>query len=95
MHTASYDGSTTGLEAGSFLFLELGTANEEYVKVLAVDPANQTFDAVLTKNHVAGAQIRPCIWRTPVLKEGNDVAFDIKAVASPNAGADLTVVIQT
>ena len=27
--------------------------------------------------------------------EGNDLAFDIKAVASPNAASDLTVVIQT
>jgi hypothetical protein len=27
--------------------------------------------------------------------EGNDLAFDIKAVASPNAGSDLTVVVQT
>jgi len=30
-----------------------------------------------------------------VLIEGNDLAFDIKAVASPNAGSDLTVVVQT
>jgi hypothetical protein len=30
-----------------------------------------------------------------VLLEGNDLAFDIKAVASPNPGTDLTVVVQT
>ena len=33
--------------------------------------------------------------RPPILLEGNDLAFDIKAVASPNPGSDLTVVIQT
>jgi hypothetical protein len=27
-----------------------------------------------------------------VLFEGNDLTFDIKAVASPNAGSDLTVI---
>ena len=60
-----------------------------------MDPNNQTFDAIVTKNHSDGARIRPCIWPTPILYEGNDLAFDIKAVASPNPGSDLTVVIQT
>ena len=64
------------------------------MKVLAVDPENQTFDAVVTKDHPACA-IRPCIWPTPILLEGNDLAFDIKVVGSPNSGSDLTVVIQT
>ena len=41
------------------------------------------------------SSIRPSIWPTAVLVEGNDLAFDIKAVASPDAGSDLTVVIQT
>src|SRR5262249_40003967 len=56
--------------------------------------SNQTFDAVVAKDHPAWA-IRPCVWPTPILNEGYDLAFDIKAVASPNPGADLTVVIQT
>jgi hypothetical protein len=92
--TASYDASTTGLEVGRFVFLEFGTENEECVEVLAVDPEAQTFDAVVTKDHPA-CSIRPCIWPTPILHEGNDLTFDIKAVASPNPGSDLTVVIQT
>jgi len=92
--TASYDASTTGLEVGRFVFFDLGGATEECVQVLAVDPANQTFDAVITRDHPACA-IRPCIWPTPILNEGYDLAFDIKAVASPDPGADLTVVIQT
>jgi hypothetical protein len=92
--TASYDAPITGLEVGRFVFLEFGTENEECVEVLAVDPEAQTFDAVVTKAHPACA-IRPCIWPTPILQEGNDLTFDIKAVASPNPGSDLTVVIQT
>jgi len=92
--TASYDASTTGLEVGRFVFFDLGGATEECVEVLAVDAANQTFDAVVTRDHPACA-IRPCIWPTPILNEGNDLAFDIKTVASPNPGSDLTVVIQT
>lgn len=92
--TASYDASTTGVEVGRFVFLEFGTENEECVEVLAVDPEAQTFDAVVTKDHPA-CSIRPCIWPTAILHEGNDLTFDIKAVASPNSGSDLTVVIQT
>ena len=47
--TASYDGSTTGLEVGRFVFFDLDGATEECVEVLAVDPEAQTFDAVVTK----------------------------------------------
>ena len=93
--TASYDASTNGLVAGDFVFLEFGLANEEHVNVISVDAVNQTFTAIVTENHPAGSQIRPCIWPTPILYEGNDLAFDIKAVATPNPGLDLTVVIQT
>ena len=93
--TASYDASTSGLVPGDFVFLEFGLANEEHVNVISVDTVNQTFTAIVTKNHPAGSSIRPSIWPTAVLLEGNDLAFDIKAVASPNAGSDLTVVIQT
>jgi hypothetical protein len=63
--------------------------------VISVDAVNQTFTATVTKSHPARSSIRPPIWPTAVLLEGNDQAFDIKAVASPNAGSDLTVVIQT
>lgn len=92
--TASYDASTTGLDVGRFVFIDPGGATEETVEVLSVDPENQTFDAVVTKDHPACA-IRPCVWPTPVLNEGYDLAFDIKSVGAPDPGGDLTVVIQT
>ena len=63
--------------------------------MLAADPENQTFDAVFTKAHSTGATVRPTIWPTPILNEGDSLAFDILAVASPDPGSDLTVVIQT
>ena len=50
--------------------------------------------AIVTKDHPMCA-IRPCIWPTPIMMEGNVLAFDIKTGASPNPGSDLTVVIQT
>ncbi len=95
IQTASYGASRLGLAAGQFVFLDPGGANEEYVKVITADPDNQTFDAVVTKDHADGERIRPTIWPTPTLNEGADLAFDILAVASPYAGSDLTVVIQT
>ncbi len=73
----------------------LGKADEEYVQVLAADPDNQTFDAIFTKDHPMGATVRPTIWPTAILNEGDSLAFDILAVASPDPGADLTVVVQT
>jgi hypothetical protein len=54
-----------------------------------------TFDAIFTKDHVAGESVRPTIWPTPILREGDDLAFDILSVASPDPGSDLTVAIQT
>ncbi|MBZ5596020.1 MAG: hypothetical protein LAP39_27575 [Acidobacteriia bacterium] len=93
--TASYDGSTSGLVPGDFVFLEFGLTNEEHVNVISVDTVNQTFTAIVTRDHPAGSSIRPSIWPTAVLLEGNDLAFDIKVVASPDPGSDLTVVIQT
>ncbi len=93
--TASYDGSTSGLVPGDFVFLEFGLANEEHVNVISVDTVNQTFTAIVTMDRPVGSTIRPPIWPTAVLLEGNDLALDIKAVASPNPGSDLTVVIQT
>jgi len=65
------------------------------VKVISVDPDTQTFDAIVTKDHADGERIRPTIWPTPTLNEGDDLAFDILSVASPDSGSDLTVVIQT
>jgi len=44
---------------------------------------------------IIGESIRPAIWPTPIMNEGDDLAFDILAVASPDSGSDLTVVIQT
>ena len=48
----------------------------------------------MIKDHPVGTRIRPTIWPTPILNEGDDVAFDILAVASPEPGSDFTVVIQ-
>jgi hypothetical protein len=92
---ASYGANRLGLEAGMFIFIDLGSPNEEYVKVINADPENQTFDAIVTQNHDDGERIRPAIWPTPVLNEGDDLAFDLLAVASPDPGSDVTVVIQT
>ena len=60
-----------------------------------VEPSGITLPAGATEHPLAGERIRPTIWPTPVLNEGDDLAFDILAVASPDPGADLTVVIQT
>jgi hypothetical protein len=95
IQTASYGANRLGLAAGQFLFLDPGGANEEYVKVISADPDNQTFDAIVTKDHADGERIRPTIWPTPTLLEGDDLAFDILSVASPNSGSDLTIVVQT
>ena len=65
------------------------------MKGITTDPDNQTFDAIVTRNHADGERIRPTIWPTPVLNEGDGLAFDILGVASPDPGSDLTVVIQT
>jgi len=51
------------------LFLDPGGANEEYVKVISADPDNQTFDAIVTKDHTDGERIRPAIWPTPMVVE--------------------------
>jgi hypothetical protein len=92
---ASYGANRLGIDVGEFVHVGPGTANEEYVQVVAADPDNQTFDAIFTKDHVAGERVRPTIWPTPFLIEGDDLAFDILSVASPDPGGDLTVVIQT
>ncbi|MGH9720312.1 MAG: hypothetical protein ACRD8O_08870 [Bryobacteraceae bacterium] len=75
--------------------MEPGAANEEYVQVVAADPDNQTFDAIFTRDHAAGERVRPTIWPTPILREGDALAFDILSVASPDSGSDLSVVVQT
>ena len=95
VYTTSYGANLLGLKAGKFVFIDLGGPDEEYVRVITVDPDSQTFDAIVTKDHAAGERIRPTIWPTPILNEGDDLAFDILAVASPEPGSDLTVVIQT
>ncbi len=93
--TASYDGTTTGLVEFDFVFFDFGAPNEEYVYIQSLDPPNQTFTAVVRKDHPAGAKLRPAVWPTPVLRKGYNLSFDIRPVASPNPGSDLTVVIQT
>jgi len=95
LQTASYGANRLGLVAGGFVFLDPGGANEEYVRVISADPENQSFDAIVTRDHAAGERIRPTIWPTPVLCEGDDLAFDLLGVASPDPGSDLTVVLQT
>jgi len=95
VHTASYGANRLGFDVGEFVHVDLGGANEEYVRVLAADPDAQTFTAIFTKDHAIGERVRPTIWPTPILNEGDDLAFDILGVASPDAGSDLTVVIQT
>jgi hypothetical protein len=95
VQTASYGANRLGFDVGEFVHVNLAGANEEYVLVTAADPENQTFTAVFTKNHADGESVRPTIWPTPILNEGDDLAFDVLAVASPDPGSDLTVVIQT
>jgi hypothetical protein len=86
---------TGGYASSSFGFLEPGGAKEERVLAVSVDPENQSFQAIVLTDHAAGERIRPAIRPTPVLDEGDDLAFDIMAAASPDPGSDLTVVIQT
>ncbi|MGE5486340.1 MAG: hypothetical protein ACM3ZB_00795, partial [bacterium] len=93
--TASYGANRLGFDVGEFVHIDLGGPNEEYVRVIAADSNNQTFTAVFSKDHALGERVRPTIWPTPILNEGDDLAFDILSVASPDAGSDLTVVIQT
>ncbi len=84
-----------GIDVGEFLHVNLGAADEEYVQVTAWNSAAQTFTAIFSKNHLIGAAVRPTVWPTAVLNEGDSLAFDILAVASPDPGSDLMVVIQT
>jgi hypothetical protein len=95
VQTASYGANRLGFDVGEFVHVNLGKADEEYVQVLAADQDAQTFTAIFTKSHSTGATVRPTIWPTPILNEGDSLAFDILAVANPDPGSDLTVVIQT
>ena len=95
VNTASYGANRLGFDVGEFIHINLGKADEEYVQVLAADQDAQTFTAVFTNNHPLGATVRPTIWPTTILNEGDSLAFDILAVANPDPGSDMTVVIQT
>jgi hypothetical protein len=95
VQTASYGANRLGLEAREYVFIDLGGPDEECVKVISVDPDNQSISAIVTRDHAAGERVRPTIWPMPVLHEGDDLGFDILGVASTNPGSDLTVVIQT
>jgi len=88
VNTASYGANHMSFDVGEFVHVNLG-------EVLATDPDAQTFNAVFTNDHGIGATVRPTIWPTQILYEGDTLAFDILAVASPDPGSDLTVVIQT
>jgi len=94
-NTASYGANRLGFDVGEFVHINLGKADEEYVQVLGADPDNQTFTTIFSKDHAMGATVRPTIWPTPILNEGDSLAFDILGVSSPDPGSDLTVVIQT
>ncbi len=93
VQTASYGANRLGFDVGEFVHVNLGKTDEEYVQVLAADQDAQTFTAVFTKSHSTGATVRPT--SHPILNEGDSLAFDILAVANPDPGSDLTVVIQT
>jgi hypothetical protein len=93
--SASYGANRLGFDLGEFVHVSLGKGDEEYIPVLAADQDSQTFIAVFTKDHSTGAAVRPTIWPTPILNEGDSLAFDILAVASPNPGGDLTVGLPT
>ncbi len=95
VRTASYGADPLGIDVGEFVYINLGQADKEYVQVLAAGPENQTFDAIFTRNHPVGATVRPTIRPTAILNQGDSLAFDIPAVASPDPGNDLTVMIQT
>jgi len=95
VNIASYGANRIGINVGEFVHINLGKADEEYVQILAADPEHQTFDAIFTKDHIGGARVRPTIWPTPVLSEGESLSFDVVAGGGPGTAADLTVVIQT
>ncbi len=57
------------------------------MRVLAPDPDNQTSTAIFAKDHSVGATVRPTIWPTPILNEGDSRAFAVLAVASPDPAA--------
>jgi hypothetical protein len=95
LRTVSCGANRLGLADGGFVFLDPGGANEEYVRVISADPENQSFQAIVTKDHAAGERIRPTMWPALVLHEGDHLAFGILAVTPPDPGSDLTVLIQT
>lgn len=83
------------LRPGMWIHLGLGTEHEEYVRVTGTDPPNMQFTAIVQRDHPAETYIHPTIWPPPVLHEGDDLSYDIYRVPSPDAGSDLTVVVQT
>jgi hypothetical protein len=93
--TSSYGADQLGLEQWSAIHIDPGGPNEEYTYVHSADPLAQTTTAIFRRNHAAGDRIRPTVWPPRILEEGDDLAFDILAVATPDPGPDRTVVIQT
>ncbi len=84
VNTASYGANRLGFDVDEFVHISLGQADEEYVQVLAADQNAQTFDAIFTKNHSIGATVRPTIWPTPILNEGDSLAFDNQRAPKSN-----------
>ena len=54
--------------------------------MLAVDPHNQTFGSIVTANHLLGESNGPAISPISIMHEGDKLAFDNVAVASPDPG---------
>ena len=95
VNTASYGANRLGFDVGEFVHINLGKPTRSTSRCSPPTRTTQTFDAIFTKNHSIGATVRPTIWPTAILNEGDSLAFDILAVANPDPGSDLTVVIQT
>ena len=76
-----------GFDVGEFVHINLGDADEEYVQVLAADPGRADVHCGLHQEPFDRRDRRPTIWPTPILNEGDSLAFDILAVASRTRGA--------
>ena len=95
MTTASYGANRMSFDVGEFVHVALGAGDEEYVQVLATILPRRRSMRCSPRTTATGATVRPTIWPTAILNEGDSLAFDILAVANPDPGSDLTVVVQT
>ena len=95
VQTASYGANQAGLRCGRVRPRQPRAGRRGVRPGARRRPGQPDVHAVFTKNHSIGATVRPTIWPTAILNEGDSLAFDILAVANPDPGSDLTVVIQT